>query len=392
MDVSKKEPFHYKPWQLNMMYAILLLGVVGLSYGFLTEPKRVWANLLVDGFYFVTIPVLGIFLISVLTLTGARWSEALRRVPEAIMGFFPVAGLLMLLTLFGIKSIYLWSDAESLAHHHALSATKAAFLSPGFFAFRMTAILLVWLVFSWLFRKLSLDQDQGDDGRYQKRSVVFSVIFVFVFAYTFSLACFDWIMSIEPHWTSTMFAVYNFSGAFVSVLAVVTLTCVLLHQTGYLTELNENHFHDLGKLLFAFSFFWAYIWFCQFMLIWYANIPEETSYYVRRLTHDWNWLFYFNFFLNFIVPFFVLLPRASKRSPAILKRVSIALLIGHWLDLYLLVAPDLMKADMKIGFVEVVIALGYGALFMLVVGRLLGRMPILPQSSPFLAQSLHYHQ
>jgi hypothetical protein len=333
MDVSKKEPFHYKPWQLNMMYAILFLGVVALVYGFLTDPQRAWANLIVDGFYFVTIPVLSIFLIAIFTLTGARWPEVLRRIPEATMGFLPVAGLLMLVTLFGIKSVYVWSDSEVLAHHHTLSATKAAFLSPGFFSLRMIAILVVWLVFSWLFRKISLAQDQGDEGRYQKRSVVFSAIFVFVFAYTFSLACFDWIMSIQPHWATTMFAVYNFSGAFVNVLAVVTLTCVLLHQTGYLSELNENHFHDLGKLIFAFSFFWAYIWFCQFMLIWYGNIPEETSYYVRRLTHDWSWLFYFNFFIGFIVPFFVLLPRAAKRSPAVLKRVSIALLIGHWLDL-----------------------------------------------------------
>jgi hypothetical protein len=199
-------------------------------------------------------------------------------------------------------------------------------------------------------------------------------------------------MSLEPHWYSTIFAIYLFSGDFVALIAATTFAVVVLKEIGYLKRVNENHLHDLGKLLFAFVFFWAYIWFCQFLLIWYSNIPEETEYFYRRLTADWSWLFFFNLAVNFIIPFLILLPRASKRSMAALKRVCILLFVGHWLDLYLLIVPGFMKANVSIGVPEILISLGYAGAFTWVVGRALSCKPLISVTSSYMEESLHYHQ
>lgn len=380
------EKFEFSAGHKRFCLTLITLGVVGLFATFLLDDHRAWTNMLLNSYYFVTLSACAFLILAMLYLVDAKWSEAIRHVPEAIGAFVPVGAVLMLMILPGLGVLYEWVEG---AGHDSLLAAKTDFLNPAFFTFRMAAILGLWAVFAAAFRRLS---PNGEDYANRKRCVALSAAFIALFGLSFILSAFDWIMSLEPHWYSTIFAIYLFSGDFVALIAVVTFVVVVLKEAGYLKAVNENHLHDLGKLLFAFVFFWAYIWFCQFLLIWYANIPEETEYFYRRLTGDWSWLFFFNLTINFIIPFLILLPRASKRSAAALKRVCILLFIGHWLDLYLLIVPGFMKADVSIGVPEVLISLGYAGLFIGVVGRALALKPLVSAPSPYMEESLHYHQ
>jgi len=222
-------------------------------------------------------------------------------------------------------------------------------------------------------------------------------LFLIFFAYSYSFFSFDMIMSLEPHWFSTIFGIYTFSGLFVNILAVSTLTIILLKEQGYLAhEINENHYHDLGKLLFGFSTFWAYIWFSQYVLIWYANIPEETVYFYLREHNTWDWLFYANLFINWLIPFFALMTRESKRRSFILKRVCIVLIIGHWLDLYVMIAPPIFKhahvENPMIDWIEIGMALGFGALFILVLSRRLSKRKLIPANDLYLEEGIYLEQ
>lgn len=380
------EQFEFSTSHKRFSLTLMALGVVGLFAAFLMDDHRAWMNMLLNSYYFVTLSVCAVLILAMLYLVDAKWSEAIRHIPEAIGAFVPVGAVLMLMILPGLSVLYEWVDGVG---HDPMLAAKGNFLNPAFFSFRMAAILGLWTIFAAAFRRSS---PNGSDYKNRKRSTQLSAVFIAVFGLSFILSAFDWIMSLEPHWYSTIFAIYLFSGDFVALIAVVTFIVVVLKEMGYLQVVNENHLHDLGKLLFAFIFFWAYIWFCQFLLIWYANIPEETEYFYRRLTSDWSWLFFFNLAINFIIPFLILLPRASKRSTAALKRVCFLLFIGHWLDLYLLIVPGFMKANVSIGAPEILISLGYAGVFIGVVGRALSCKPLVSASSPYMDESLHYHQ
>lgn len=370
---------------------LVVLGIVSVILGFVFHPDRTWANILLNSVYFLTLSLCGTFLVALQYVSGSRWSEVLRRLPEAMMSYLPVGGVLLLLIFFGMHSLFHWSHHDAVLHDKIL-AGKAAYLNVAGFFIRAVVFVGGWTLFAQLLRRNSLHLDQSGDLKFYTRNIKLSAVFMFFFAVTFSLSSVDWLMSVDPHWFSTIFAVYNFSGMFVSGIAVVTILVYLLKAQGLLGEVNDNHYHDLGKYLFAFSTFWAYIWFSQFMLIWYGNIPEETVYYVNRMKQDWAWLFYFNLVLNFIVPFFVLLPRASKRSGAVVMRVAIVLLIGRWLDLYLMVMPGVVKETAFIGITEILIALGFAGVFVYVVLRALGRAPLMPRASVILEYSLHLHQ
>lgn len=387
MNIQFRFPEKYK----TFASILIVIGALGILLGFLTSPEQTWANILLNAYYYVALSVMGTVLVAINYAAGARWFTPVRRISEAISSYLPVASLLMIIVLFGVHSLYHWSH-ESAVAQDALLQGKAPYLNFNAFALRMVAVLAVWGIFAYFIRKTSYQQDQSEPFLARKKCTVLSAIFLILFAYTFSMASFDWIMSLEPHWFSTIFAVYGFAGAFVNVLVVVTLIAIFLKEKGFAKYLTNDHFHDLGKLIFAFSFFWAYIWYSQFILIWYSNIPEETTYYILRLKNDWDWLFFTNLVVNFAVPFFVLLPRASKRNTAVLKRVCFVLLVGHWLDLYLLIVPGLLNLNVSISWLEVSMALGYAGLFILTVGYALEKASLLPYRSPFLKESLHYHQ
>lgn len=385
---------HYRPFVLqsgprNVAYAMIAIGVVATSIGLAGDPQRTWPGLLMNSFYAIALALAGVVFISLQYLCGATWSAGIRRIPEAIMAPMPVAAVSMLALFFGRDWLY---GAPHTGHVPAMSASKAMYLSTPFFFGRMAVFLVVWAAFAWLIRRVSLQQDRDPSPGHHQRLVRYSAIFVVVFGLSFSLASFDWLMTLVPGWSSTIFAVYTFAGLWVGGIAAITLTVVLLRERGYLSGVvTENHLHDLGKLLFAFSTFWAYIWVSQYLLIWYGNIPEEITYYVSRTGPDWIALFLVNVVVNWVIPFLVLLPRASKRNPAILKWVAILILAGRWLDLYLAVMPQLTSTP-TLGLIDVLIVAGYAGLFFIVAARALARAPLVPIHDPYLRESLAHRQ
>jgi hypothetical protein len=240
--------------------------------------------------------------------------------------------------------------------------------------------------------KTSRAQDIDGDVAHSYRNAKLSAIFMIALALTFLGATFDWLMSVQPEWYSTIFGWYNFAGSFVSGLAAMTVIVIVLRRAGAFRGLiTEHHLHDLGKYCFAFSTFWAYLWLSQYILIWYSNIPEETSFYARQMSGGWLSLFLLNLALNWIIPFLTLMPRAAKRSEGVLLKVCAVLLVGHWLDLYLIVLPTKSGATPPFGIWEAGIFIGALALFFLWVFRSLGRAELVPLKDPTLARSLRHH-
>lgn len=369
----------------------MVAGGLALIAGFFVDPTRMWTNLLINNFYFLSLSLAAAFFLAVLYVSNAGWASNLKRVPEAMLAFLPFVFPLMLVLYFGMHSLYHWSDSEAVLHDPILKH-KSSYLNEPFFFIRMGIYFSIWIFLTRWLRRTSLQQDRQNNPVFHQRSIRISALFIISFAFTFSFASYDWLMSLEPHWYSTIYSVYTFSSLFLHGLAALTLIVILLWEKGFFGNLlTSEHLHDLGKMIFAFSCFWAYIWVSQYLLIWYANIPEETAYFMVRTDPDWSWLFFLNFVLNWVVPFLVLLPRSSKRNPNVLKRVCIALLIGFWLDLFLLVAPNVM-GHRSIGVWEVAIALGYAGFFVYVTAKALEKAPLIPKNDPYLQESLHLHQ
>lgn len=374
-------------WALGLITA----GAAALAWGLLRDPSRAWANVLVGNFYLLSLGLAALFFIAINHLTSSSWWVALRRIPEAMIAIIPVMIVPMLLLYFGRHDLYHWSH-PNVVHHDPILAGKSPWLNTGFFFARMAFFLGIWTLFAHLIRRQSLKQDTAPGEGPQLRMNRLSAIFIPIFAISLSLASFDWLMSIEPHWYSTIFAIYTFSGLFLHGLAVIALIATFLIDRGYLENvINENHLHDLSKLILAFSTFWVCMWVNQYMLIWYSNIPEETSYYILRTNQDWHWLFMLNIVVNWVVPFLILVMRRAKRSTSVLKKVCCLLVVGHWIDLYLMVTPAVVKTRGN-GILELLIALGYGALFFLVTSLALSRAPLVARNDPYLEESLHHHQ
>jgi hypothetical protein len=273
-----------------------------------------------------------------------------------------------------------------------LEGFQRIWLARPFFLARSVVYFAAWMLLARAIVRCSRAQDHDGDLAHTRRNVRLSLAFILVFAVTFWLASFDWIMSLEPQWASTIFGVYNFAGLFSGGLAMLILLVIWLRRKGPLRDfVNEEHLHDLGKLLFGFSTFWMYIWFSQYMLIWYANIPEEATYFVRRQHGFWGPLFLLNMILNWAVPFVVLLPRGTKRSSGVLAKVAMVVMFGRWLDLYMMIAPSARGATPAFGVWEVIPMLGAAGFFLLVFVRAVQEAAPVPLRDPHLVESLHYH-
>lgn len=370
---------------------LVILGAAIAIYGLRSAPDRTWPNLLLGGFYVTSLALSAMFFFATQRLTGARWSANLRRIPEAFALALPVFTVLMLALYFGWQFIYPWSRPGVFAHAPSI-AGKVHYLKAAWVFGRMALALLSWSFFALLFRKTSLDQDRNPDSSLvlHQRLTRYTVWFVLVFALTFTWSCFDWLVSLDPEWFTTMFALYVFAGTFVQGIAAVTLAAVLLRQRGFLRKtVSDDQLHDLGKMLFAFTTFWAYIWLCQYLLIWYGNLPEEVSYYFKRTNGPWLYLFALNLTVNWIIPFIVLLSARAKRMVKILAMMSVLLLCGHWLDLYLLIMPAVWSVP-RIGVFEIFITTGCLALLYLIFIHGLARAPLVPLNDPVLAyEKLH---
>jgi hypothetical protein len=304
-------------------------------------------------------------------------------VAEGLVSTLPLGAVLVLLTLFGSGTLYEWTHAEAVAASPLLQG-KSGWLDLPFFVGRAVIYLAVWLLFSRAFLRTSRRQDVTGGLAANRRSMVLSATFMPAFIITFSLASFDWLMSLQPEWYSTIFAVYNFAGSFVSGLAVIAITAIVLRRRGPLAGIvTGHHLHDLGKLILGFSSFWAYIWFSQYMLIWYGNLPEEVTYYEWRHSGAWAVLSAANLLANWVIPFLALLS---------LLRVCSLLLVGRWLDLYLMTQPVFEKHAPVLGIWEIAPVLGAAALFVLLLRRGLGAADLVPRGDPYLEESLRHHQ
>jgi hypothetical protein len=375
---------------VGRMQVLAGIGALTLVAGLFFAPQRIWPNLLLVSYYLLGLALAGMAWIAIQYVSGAHWSTALRRVPEAMAGVLPLGALGILCVLILRPSLYSWTSG--LHVEGDAPGFKLMWLSLPFFRIRAVVYLLGWLGFAWAMLRISRQQDSNGELSQTRRSTALAALFLVFFGITFWLASFDWIMSLEPEWYSTIFGFYNFAGAFLSGLAVLALLLVWLQGHSPLKSvIREQHLHDVGKLLFAFSTFWAYLWFSQYMLIWYANLPDETVYYIRRLHGFWQPLFVLNLFLNWVVPFFALLPRMNKQRTGILVRVSIVLLAGRWLDLYLMIMPPFSGGKPRIGIWEIGMTAGLVGGFGLSLFAALRRAPLVPVRDPYLAESLHYH-
>ncbi|MCX2738946.1 quinol:cytochrome C oxidoreductase [Pontibacter anaerobius] len=361
--------------------------------------KRLFVNLWLNNVYFTGIALIGTFFVAVQYVAYAGWSVLIKRIPMALNYYLPVGGVVMLLVfLFGGHDIFHWTHEYLYDVNHPeydpIIAGKSGYLNFWFFVIRMIIYFALWIGFSMWLRKESMNEDLNGGTNYYHKSIRISAIFLVIFGITSSTSAWDWVLSIDTHWFSTMFGWYVFASWWVSGLAAITLTVIILKQNGYLKMVNSNHLHDLGKFVFAFSIFWTYIWFSQFLLYWYANIPEESIYFIERLGGNeghFAWIFFMNLVVNFVLPFLVLMTRDAKRQMIMLKIVTIAILIGHWFDFYLMMMPGTLRTDAGLGFIEIGTALIFLGVFLLTFTKGLTKTSLVPVNHPFLEESVHHH-
>jgi hypothetical protein len=301
-----------------------------------------WAELLVVSYYLLGVGLGAEVLLALFWVTGARWCAAIRPATSKLIGLLPVGAIGVAIVLLTCPSLYPWTKPG--AETPADSSFQAIWLERGFFLCRAVVYIALWLTFAYFLTRGSRQADATSPDSSNTGKVRLSAAFLVVFAITCWLAGTDWIMSLEPKWSSTIFGVYQFSGMFLSALAAVIVLVICLQRLGSLNgKLTSDHLRDLGTLLFAFSSFWMYIWFCQYMLIWYVNDLEETEYFIIRQYEPWQALLIANLVLNWGVPFLVLLFRPAKESPAILSLVAIVVLVGRWVDLCLMILPPVAR-------------------------------------------------
>lgn len=382
------------PGSLTGVFGFLtLIGIICFLVGLKVDSTRAWASFLQNHFYFMSLALGGLFFASIQWLTGAMWSAPLRRVAESFTGYLPVALLTFVILYFGIHDLYSWSHPDHVKGDLVLEG-KSGYLSIGFFMIRNIVALGVFMLFGWKMIGNSLKQDTTRSFVQTAQNRSLTPVFLILLGIGFTMAAFDQLMSLDPHWFSTMFGVYMFAGLFYSTLAMICLVTLYLKNKGYLEGIvNENHLHDLGKFMFAFTVFWAYIGFSQFLLIWYANLPEETGYFLNRFHGGWAWVSIFLLVGKFLVPFALLLPRDAKRSGSMLAVVGIWQLLSQWVDVMWVVQPEFYKDGPVIGWMEIGVTLGFLGLFGLVVVRFLTKNNVVAIGDPRLPEAVfHHHQ
>jgi hypothetical protein len=354
---------------------------------------RLYAVLWQNAIFFTGISLIGVFFIAVQYVAWAGWSVTIKRIPEAFGSFLPVTFVIMIVTfLLGGHDIFHWTHTDVVAHDEILKG-KSGFLNTPFFLVRMVLFFGLWYMIWRTIRGFSLKEDQEGGMLYYNKSINLSAVFLIIFGVSTSMVAWDWTMSINPHWYSTLFGWYHFASWWVSGLATVTLTVLLLKDKGHLPFVNQNHLHDLGKFMFAFSVFWTYLWTAQFLLIYYANIPEEIIYFKERMhlfDGHYRLLFFFNVIINFLFPFLFLMTRDAKRHTILLKIAAIGLLMGHWLDFYLMIMPGVTKGTSGFGFLEFGTLTTFASAFIYVISNQISKAGLLAKNHPMLQESLHH--
>ena len=413
IEVTSTKPYEFTSRNRMVAGVMIIIGLIAIIAQFVTHHDQTWANLLWNNFIFMGLALGATFFLAVQYVAEVGWSAVIKRPLEAMGQSLPIAGIFMIVIIaFGGHHLYHWmaegiTDPNS-ANYDEIIAGKSGFLNPVFFWIRVILYFVIWSFFARKFRANSIAIDAGEGTAAYMRNSKAATAFLVLFAVTESTMSWDFIMSIDTHWYSTLFGWYTFAGFFVTSLAVLGFIVAYLKHRGYLEEVTEHHLHDIGKFMFAFSIFWTYLWFAQFMLIWYSNIPEEVTYFMLRQDH-YRGLWLTAFFVNFFAPFLILMTRDAKRKKYLLMFVSIVIFIGHWLDFYLMIIPGSMVTAShhvaehaaaaheaagpligSIGWMEVGTTIGFLGLFAFITQHFLSKAPLVVKDHPMMEESLHH--
>ncbi|WP_158975551.1 quinol:cytochrome C oxidoreductase [Cellulophaga sp. L1A9] len=355
--------------------------------------NRPWAALYVAAFFFFMISLGVLAFYAIQRAAQAGWSPILFRVMEGITSYLVPGGIIVFvilaLSVAHMNHLFVWMDAEVVAHDELLQG-KAGFLNGPFFLIRAAIFLGGWIFYREYSRKLSLAQDEATDNTNFVKNFRLSAAFLVFYLVTESMMSWDWIMSVDPHWFSTLFGWYIFASMFVSGITVIALVTIYLKSKGYLQEVNNSHIHDLAKFMFGISIFWTYLWFSQFMLIWYSNIPEEVTYYITRIA-DFKLPFFGMVAMNFLFPLLILMNSDFKRVNWFVVMAGIVILAGHYLDIFNAIMPSTVGDQWYIGIPEIGAVLFFAGLFTFWVFRALSKVPLQPTRNPFIEESKHFH-
>lgn len=359
---------------------------------------RVWSSLLIIGYYLLLISLAAMFFIAVQYIANAGWSAAIKRVPEAMYTFVPVAFIIVFLVILVAKNdLYHWAHYEHLGlkkgdvGYDPILAGKSGFLNTGMLLVFPTVLVIIWVLMGRKLRSLAAQEDAAEKGetKFFKKSIRWSAGFAVLYGFTLSVIAWLYIMSIDAHWFSTIFGVYNFATGWVSALTVICLFVIYLKSQGYLKIVSDEHVHDLGKFMFAFSIFWAYIWLSQYLLIWYAQIPEEMYYYQIRY-EQYKPYFIVNLVLNFFTPFLILMMRNAKRNRWVLGIAGTLMLLGQYNDIWLMVMPGVYGPGQNITLFDIGLLLLFAGIFMYWVLIALTKRGLIRVNHPYIEESAHH--
>ncbi|MBI3921034.1 MAG: hypothetical protein HY318_06395 [Armatimonadetes bacterium] len=369
--------------------AVAVVGLITFLATLLLAPDRAWGSLLLGNFFALTLALGGGAFVAMNYVFRSGWAVAFRRVPEAMTAYLPFGALLMLVTLLGKSQLYPWTHLDVvLADPHMQH--KAPYLNLPFFFVRMVIAFAVWIGFTQAICRHSQQQDKDGDLDHTRRNQVLSAVFLILFAITFIFASFDWVMSLQPKWFSTIFPGYMFAGSLLGGTAVMIILTSQLKQRGLLTSVTDHHLYEMSRLLAGVSTFWAYMWFCQYILTYYTNIPEEAVFFTHWRTGSFALLFPLNLVLNWVIPMLMLVSVRSRRDPQALTKISAVVVVGRWVDLYQNIIPAVVK-PLRLGLPEVVIFVACLALFALTFNHAFRKAGPTPTHDPYLTESLHMH-
>ena len=361
-------------------------------------PTRFWANMLVNSYYFLLFAVGALFFVALNYVATAGWAVMVKRVAEGISAYIPIGLILLFITLyFGGTQLYHWLQyeheglKEGMEGYDKILAGKSPFLNTKFLFLGVPLFILIWYCFRIILRRLSIREDSEGGLTFFRRSTRFSAAFLVIFGFSFSMLVWLMIMSVDAHWYSTIYTINNFAVMFVTAVTVICFFTIYLKSKGYMELVSSEIMHDLGKFMFAFCIFWAYTWLAQYLLIWYANIHEEVVYFQDRLHSSFRPLFFTNLFMNFFIPFLLLMMRNAKRNPKSLLVAGSIILVGHWLDIYLMIMPGTVgSASAGLGLLELGMPMAFAGLFIYIVKYSLSKANLYAINHPYIMESATY--
>ena len=393
MIMSNEQNIYRLPAKNNIGKIALIIGIIFLlisAVGYFQDSTQFFLNYMTSFFFWLSIALGAMFFTMLHHITNAHWSTVLRKISEAIAGNMPLMLILFIPILFGIHELFHWSHPEAVAADELLQK-KSPYLNVPFFLIRALVYFTVWIVFSYLLRKVSAQQDQMPSEALTAKMKRISAPGIILFALTITFASFDWLMSLDAHFFSTIFGVYIFSGAFLGFLTFMMILISYLRKNNMLRDtVTVEHYHDLGKLAFGFIIFWAYMAFSQYFLIWYTNLPEENYWFLYRWDNSWEVVGMILIFGHFIFPFLALITRAAKRSIGFMTFMSVWILIMHFFDLYWIVLPTHHQTGMHVTLFDFASFIGIGGLFVWFTMRNLSTSNLVPIKDPAFENSKNF--